>query len=62
MHAVRILGHLSETAGDNAGAGKVIVEPMPVDAVVGRKGQFDQRKYLPTIERQVAAEGVVLYE
>ena len=34
---------------------------MPVDVVVGKRGQFDRRRAAPTIERQIASEGVVLY-
>jgi len=34
---------------------------MPVDIVVGEKSKFEQRRRAPTIERQIANEGVVLY-
>jgi predicted nucleotidyltransferase len=34
---------------------------LPVDVVVGKRNRFDQRSTAPTIERQIAAEGVVLY-
>ena len=34
---------------------------VPVDIVVGRKDRFDRRRVAPTIERQIASEGVVLY-
>ncbi len=31
------------------------------NVVVGKRNRFDQRSTAPTIERQIAAEGVVLY-
>lgn len=34
---------------------------MPVDVIVSKKNKFNQRKSTPTIERQIAQEGVVLY-
>lgn len=34
---------------------------MPVDVVVGKESKFNQRKSAPTIERQIAQEGMVLY-
>lgn len=34
---------------------------MPVDIVVSRASKFNRRKSAPTIERQIAQEGVVLY-
>jgi predicted nucleotidyltransferase len=34
---------------------------MPVDVIVSKKDKFNQRKSTPTIERQIAQEGVVLY-
>ncbi len=34
---------------------------MPVDVVVSKKNKFNQRKSTPSIERQIAQEGVVLY-
>ena len=34
---------------------------MPVDVVVSKKNKFNQRKSTPTIERQIAQEGMVLY-
>jgi len=34
---------------------------MPVDVVVGKENKFNQRKSAPTIERQIAQEGTVLY-
>jgi predicted nucleotidyltransferase len=34
---------------------------MPVDVVVSKKNKFNQRKSAPTIERQIAHEGIVLY-
>jgi predicted nucleotidyltransferase len=33
----------------------------PVDIIVGKESRFEQRKLLPTIERTIAREGVVLY-
>jgi predicted nucleotidyltransferase len=35
---------------------------MPVDVMVSKKNKFDQRKSALTIERQIAREGIVLYE
>ena len=32
-----------------------------VDILVGKESRFEQRKLLPTIERTIAREGVVLY-
>lgn len=34
---------------------------MPVDVVVRKKNKFNQLKYTPSIERQIAQEGVMLY-
>lgn len=34
---------------------------VPVDVVVGKRNRFDERKSAPTMERQIAHEGVVLY-
>ena len=34
---------------------------MPVDVLVSKKSKFNQRKIAPTIERQIAQEGIVLY-
>ncbi|QGG47567.1 nucleotidyltransferase domain-containing protein [Heliorestis convoluta] len=34
---------------------------MPVDVIVNKKNKFDQRKYTPSIERQIAQEGMVVY-
>jgi len=34
---------------------------MPVDVVVSKKNKFYQRKSTPTIERQIAQEGILLY-
>ncbi|KJS17868.1 MAG: DNA polymerase subunit beta [Peptococcaceae bacterium BRH_c4b] len=34
---------------------------MPVDVIVSKKNKFNQRKSTPTIERQIAQEGMVLY-
>jgi len=34
---------------------------MPVDVVVSKENKFNQRKSAPTIERQIAQEGMVLY-
>lgn len=34
---------------------------MPVDVVVSKKNKFNRRKSTPTIERQIAQEGMVLY-
>ncbi len=34
---------------------------MPVDIIVSKKNKFNQRKYTPSIERQIAQEGMVLY-
>src|SRR5690554_1116859 len=34
---------------------------MPVDVIVSKKDRFNQRKTAPTIERQIAQEGMVLY-
>jgi uncharacterized protein len=33
----------------------------PVDIIVGEQSRFEQRKLLPTIERKIAREGVILY-
>ena len=34
---------------------------MPVDVIVSKKNKFNQRKYVPSIERQIAQESMVLY-
>ncbi|MDD3898070.1 MAG: nucleotidyltransferase domain-containing protein, partial [Syntrophomonadaceae bacterium] len=34
---------------------------MPVDVIVSKTNKFNQRKSTPTIERQIAQEGIVLY-
>ncbi|MCL6477949.1 MAG: nucleotidyltransferase domain-containing protein [Peptococcaceae bacterium] len=34
---------------------------MPVDVIVSKKNKFNQRKSTPTIERQIAQEGILLY-
>jgi len=34
---------------------------MPVDVIVSKKSKFNNRKFAPTIERQIAQEGMVLY-
>jgi predicted nucleotidyltransferase len=34
---------------------------MPVDVIVSKKNKFNQRKSAPTIERQIAQEGLILY-
>lgn len=34
---------------------------MLVDIIVSKKNKFNQRKYTPSIERQIAQEGMVLY-
>lgn len=34
---------------------------MPVDVIVSKRDKFDQRKSTPSIERQIAQEGVVLF-
>jgi predicted nucleotidyltransferase len=34
---------------------------MPVDVMVGKKDKFNQLKSTPSIERQIAMEGMVLY-
>jgi predicted nucleotidyltransferase len=34
---------------------------MPADVIVSKKNKFNERKATPTIERQIAREGVVLY-
>lgn len=34
---------------------------MPVDVVVSKLDKFNQRKYTPSIERQIEQEGLVLY-
>jgi hypothetical protein len=34
---------------------------MPIDVVVGKESEFNQRISSPTIERQIVQEGVVLY-
>lgn len=33
----------------------------PVDVLVSKENKFNQRKSIPTIERQIAQEGIVLY-
>lgn len=35
---------------------------MPVDILASRASRFEERRLLPTMERQIAGEGVVLYE
>lgn len=37
------------------------IKTMPVDVVVSKKNKFNQRKSTPTIERQIAQEGMALY-
>lgn len=37
------------------------IKTMPVDVIVSKKNKFNQRKSTPTIERQIAEEGMVLY-
>jgi predicted nucleotidyltransferase len=34
---------------------------MPVDVVVSKENKFNQRKFAPTLERQIVQEGMVLY-
>lgn len=34
---------------------------MPVDVIVSKTNKFNQRKSTPTIERQIAQKGMVLY-
>lgn len=34
---------------------------MPVDVIVSKRNKFNQRKSTPTIERQIAQEGILLY-
>ncbi|WP_350342993.1 nucleotidyltransferase domain-containing protein [Proteinivorax tanatarense] len=34
---------------------------MPVDVIVSKKNIFNKRKYIPSIERQIAQEGMVVY-
>ncbi|NJD02515.1 MAG: nucleotidyltransferase domain-containing protein [Ruminiclostridium sp.] len=34
---------------------------IPVDVMVSKRNKFNQRKSTPTIERQIAQEGMVLY-
>jgi predicted nucleotidyltransferase len=34
----------------------------PVDVIADRNRDFEERKILPTIERKIAREGVLLYE
>lgn len=34
---------------------------MPVDVIVSKRNKFNQRKYFPSIERQIAQEGMVVY-
>lgn len=34
---------------------------MPVDVMVGKKDKFNQLKSTPSIERQIAMEGMMLY-
>ncbi|NLI12530.1 hypothetical protein Pmgp_00472 [Pelotomaculum propionicicum] len=34
---------------------------MPVDVIVSKRNKFNQRKSTPTIERQIAQEGLLLY-
>lgn len=34
---------------------------MPVDIIVNKKNKFIQRKAAPTIEHQIAQEGIVIY-
>jgi predicted nucleotidyltransferase len=35
---------------------------MPIDVIADRNRDFEERKVLPTIERKIAREGVLLYE
>jgi predicted nucleotidyltransferase len=35
---------------------------IPIDIVAGRSSKFAQKSKLPTMEQQIAREGVVLYE
>jgi predicted nucleotidyltransferase len=35
---------------------------VPVDVLAGYKTRFEERSKLPTIERKIASDGVVLYE
>jgi predicted nucleotidyltransferase len=37
------------------------VKRHPVDIVVGTKGRFDERSARPTVEREVAQRGLLLY-
>jgi predicted nucleotidyltransferase len=37
------------------------VQKKPVDLLVGKRSNFDSRKLLPTIEREVDAEGIKIY-
>ncbi|GBF34677.1 nucleotidyltransferase domain protein [Desulfocucumis palustris] len=34
---------------------------MPVDVIVSKRNKFNQRKSTPTLERQIAQEGMLLY-
>ncbi len=34
---------------------------MPVDVMVGRKGRFNQLRSIPSVERQIARKGMMLY-
>lgn len=34
---------------------------MPVDIVVSKKSKFDERKSVPTIERQIVQKGILLW-
>jgi len=34
---------------------------LPVDVIISKKDKFNKRKSTPTIEREIAQEGMVLY-
>ena len=37
------------------------IKTMPVDVIVSKENKFNQRKSVPSIERQIVQEGIVLY-
>ena len=50
-------------AGDDDVAYRAVrgVKRHPLDIVVGTKGRFDERSARPTVEREVAQRGLLLY-